>query len=237
MKILTFGAAYCIVLSCIAFKQHRSGTVVQFDIHKILNARPVTIVTNGKSVPWEKGIDGDGAADGYSTYSAALVNGDKNPHALPDNPVFAANEAHPEIKLYYANGDSVHKQAFAIIGEGGTDFPVPANKYSIVYLALLSAQGTTALHVKFIYSNSTEEYDFVVPDYYWDIPANDPNYCYLAHDMAKWNNKGKMAEKDHHNIDLLKLHPDPLKTLKRITFSKTKPGYLVFWAATGVKAE
>jgi hypothetical protein len=45
-----------------------------------------------------------------------------------------------------------------------------------------------------------------------------------------------MTEKDHHNIDLLKIHPDPVKTLKSIYINKTKPGYLVLWAAVGVKA-
>jgi hypothetical protein len=44
-----------------------------------------------------------------------------------------------------------------------------------------------------------------------------------------------MTEKDHHNIDLLNVHPNPAKTLKGISINKTKPGYLVFWAATGVK--
>lgn len=237
MKILAFSIAFCLLVGANSFKGQKKDSVVQIDISKILNARPVTTLTDGKLIPWKKGIDGDGTADGYFTLSAALFNGDKDPHTLPDNPVFAANESHPEIKLYYSNKDSVHNQAFSIIGEGGVGFPVPKYKYSAVYLALLSAQGAIALHVKLSYTDGAEEKDFVIPDYFWDIKADDPTFCYLAHDMAKWNNKGIMAEKDHHNINLLKLRPDPSKILKSIEISKTKPGYLVFWAATGVKAE
>ncbi len=229
--------AFLALVTGVAFKMKKTGGVVQINISKILNGRPVSTLTNNKLMPWSKGVDGDGTADGYFTLSAALFNGDKDPHALADNPVYAANESHPEIKLYYSNNDSLRDQACGMIGASEIEFAVPKTKYSAVYLALTSAEGAIALHVKLNYTNGIEEKDYVIPDWYLDIAANDPNFCYLAHDMAKWNNKSKMAEKDHHNIDLLKLRPDPSKTLKSIEIGKTKPGYLTFWAATGVKAE
>jgi len=45
-----------------------------------------------------------------------------------------------------------------------------------------------------------------------------------------------MTEKDHHNIDLLNIHPNPGKKLDSISITKPKVGYLVIWAAMGVKS-
>src|SRR5580698_3361655 len=86
----------------------QKSKVVQIDISNLLNARPVTTLTHGKLISWTKGIDGNGDGDGYLTHSAAEFNGDKDAHALPDNPVFPANEHHPEIALHYDNADSTH---------------------------------------------------------------------------------------------------------------------------------
>jgi len=72
--------------------------------------------------------------------------------------------------------------------------------------------------------------------YATDLKPDDPNLCYLAHDLAKWGNKNNMTEKDHHNIDLLKIKVDSKRVLKSISITKSKPGYLVFWAAAGEKA-
>jgi hypothetical protein len=212
-----------------------SNKVVQFDINKILNARPVTILTGNKLITWTKGIDGNGIGDGYLTLSAALFNGDKDPHALPDDPLFLANNSHPEIKLHYSNKDSLHNQAYAITGEGKVEFFVPQSKYKDIFLALTSAEGSSSLQIQFKYTDGNEVKNFILPDYYMDINADDPNPCYLIHDLAKWGNKNNMTEKDHHNIDLLNIHPDPARRLKSIIIGKTKPGYLVFWAAAGVK--
>jgi hypothetical protein len=208
---------------------------VQFDLGKILNARPVTVVANHRLVTWTKGIDGNGLADGYLSQSAALLNGDKDAHALPDNPVFVANSSHPEIVLHYSNHDSLPNQACSITGAGEVQFAVPKAKYSVVFLALTSAEGVSNLQIQLIYNNGTATRDIVLPDYYQDIKPGDPNLNYLAHDLAKWGNKNNMTEKDHHNIDLLKITADPARVLKGISISKTKPGYLVFWAAAGVK--
>ncbi|GAC1306790.1 MAG: hypothetical protein NVSMB24_17620 [Mucilaginibacter sp.] len=215
--------------------QTRVNRAVQFDLGKILNARPVTVAASHQLLTWTKGIDGGGLSDGYLTQSAALLNGDKDAHALPDNPVFPANSSHPEIKLHYSNSNANHNQACSITGTDSVEFAVPKGKYSDIFLALTSAEGASHLHIQVIYNNGTTTADFVLPDYYQDIKPGDPNLSYLAHDLAKWGNKNNMTEKDHHNIDLLKITADPARVLKAIRISKTKPGYLVFWAAAGVK--
>jgi hypothetical protein len=230
-----FSFIFCL-LSIISFNaKSQSSKVIQFDISKLLNGRPVSTLTGNKLTTWTKGIDGNGFGDGYLTLSAALFNGDKEPHALPDNSLIAANNAHPSIKLHYSNSDSLHKQTCNITGEGGIQFAVPQGKYKAIYLALTSAEGSSFLKMQFIYADSTASKDLLMPDYYNDIIADNPNLCYLVHDLAKWGNKNNMTEKDHHNIDLLIIHPDPNKKLKTVSIQKKKPGYLVFWAAAGEK--
>ena len=207
--------------------------VIQFDIHKILNARPVSTLNNNHLTPWIKGIDGGGFGDGYLTLSAALFSGDKQPHALPDNPLFAANKSHPEIKLHYTNTDSVNFQTCNIAGAGQAEFAVPQQKYKAIYLALTSSEGASQLHIVLTYKGGDVTKDITLPDYYADLNPADKNLCYLAHDLAKWGNKNNMTEKDHHNIDLLKVETDPTRILKGINIKKDKAGYLVFLAAAG----
>ena len=235
MKITILAVVFCILWISNSVVPQKEREVIQFDISNILNARPITTLTNNKLVTWKKGIDGDGLADGYLTHSAALFNGDKDPHALPDNPVFAASASHPEIKLNYSNTDSLHNQACGITGIGEVEFNVPNRKYTDIYLALTSAEGPSTLMVQFGYADGVDVKNFTLPDYYWDLKPNDPDFCYLAHDLAKWGNKNNMTEKAHHNIDLLNVHPDPARILKSIKISKNKPTYVVFWAAAGVK--
>ena len=215
----------------------KTNKVVQFDISKILNARPVTTLTNNKLVTWTKGIDGGGIGDGYLTMSAALFNSDKDAHALPDDPLFAANGSHPAIELHYSNTDSLNNQACTVEGEDDIEFDIPKAKYAAIYLALTSAEGPSSLKIQLNYVNSIELKNFILPDYYQDIKPGDPNVSYLAHDLAKWGNKNNMTEKDHHNIDLLNIHPDPARVLNSITISKNKPTYVVLWAAAGVRAD
>jgi len=223
---------FLLLLTC--FRLTQKDKVIQLNISKLLNARPVTTLTNKHLVTWTKGIDGGGSGDGYLTQSAAEFNGDNAPHALPDNPLIPANGSHPEILLHYKNSDSVNNQTFNIAGESSFEFAVTQARYKDLYLALTSSEGPSTLKITFTYSNGTEAKDLVVPDYYADLPPNDQNLCYLLHDLAKWGNKNNMTEKDHHNIDLLDIHPNSSKILKRISISKIKPGYLVLWAATGI---
>ncbi len=232
LRFIFFSACIFVLLTSASYGKKEK--VIQIDLSKILNARSVTTLTDGKLVTWTKGIDGNGEADGYLTMAAALFNGDKDPKALPDNPLFPANKKHPEVLLHYSNKDATSNQTFAVSRAGSFSFEVPSKQFTSLLLALTSSEGSSQIRVKLVYTDGSESKSFEVPDYYMDISPNDPNFCYLAHDMAKWGKTNKMNEKDHHNIDLLNVHPDPNRILKTIQIEKSEAGYLVFWAATGV---
>ncbi|HZY38964.1 MAG TPA: hypothetical protein VFE53_20025 [Mucilaginibacter sp.] len=217
-----------------SFVQPRHNKVVQFNINPILNARPVSTFNGGNPVTWKTGIDGGGNGDGYLTKAAAAFIMDPVDHALPDDPRFAGNDAHPEIRLHYSNDDSLHYQACAMRGETSITFSVPKGKYSMLYFALTSAEGGSPIKFDLTYANGDQITEILLPDYYQDIPANDANLCYLLHDLAKWGPANKMTERNHHNIDLVKVQTDPKRTLLKIKISKGKTGYVVFWAAAGV---
>jgi hypothetical protein len=217
--------------------QPKSNKLVQFDIHSVLNARPVTTLTDGKLITWNTGIDGDGNGDGngdgYLTKSAAKFNGDSDEHALPDQPSISSNSYHPEIQLHYANDDSTGYQACSMRGETSVTFSVPKGKYTSLYFALTSAEGASKIKFDLTYVNGESIQEIMVPDYYKGLPENDSTVCYLVHDLAKWGPSNKMTEKDHHNIDLAKISTDPKQTLLKIKISKEKAGYVVFWGAAG----
>lgn len=202
-------------------------------MNKLLNARPVTTVTNGNLQSWTVGIDAGGKGDGYLTMAAALLNGDKAPHALPDDPLIAGNSSHPAILLHYKNGDKGN-QTRNVAGADSFSFEVPHKMYSGLYLSLTSSEGPSQLHIKLTYTDGSGSKDFTLPDYYNDIAKSDTNLSYAVHDLAKWGPENKMTESDHHNIDVLNIQPDPKRFLKKVTVSKGNAGYLVFWAATGV---
>lgn len=222
------------LLLLVVFPARHQTQTVQFDISKILNARPVSTLKNNHITKWTTGIDGGGLGDGYLTFSAALFNGDKEPHALPDNPVFGATDKHPEIKLHYSNSDSAHSQTCNIKGADSVSFAVPQRSYKAVYFALTSSEGPSQLRIGLVYKTGTVVKDRTLPDYYDDIKPDNPVLSYLADDLAKWGNNNNMTEKDHHNIDVLKIETDPARILKSISIAKEKAGYLVFWAAAGV---
>ncbi|MFI5162321.1 MAG: hypothetical protein ACHQHN_13665 [Sphingobacteriales bacterium] len=223
-----------IAITCCCFIQ--KSKVIQIDISSLLNARPITTLTSNKLISWTKGIDGGGDGDGYLTQSAAEFNGDKDAHALPDNPVFAANAQHPEIVLHYDNADSIHNQARFVSGEGEFTIRVPKGHYSAIYLGLTSSEGPSALEFDLVYTNKTATQNYELPDYYNNASEKYTNLSFIAADLAKWGKKNVMTEKDHHSIHLLKLDVDPGQTLTSIKVKKSKGGYLMFWSATGVLA-
>lgn len=208
--------------------------VIQINITPLLNARPVTTLTQGKLITWTKGIDGDGFADGYLTRAAAIFNQDDEMHALPDQATFAANSKHPVIQLHYDNADSIHAQARFVSGAGEFLIEVPRKHYAQIYLGLSSSEGPSKLQFKLNYTQGQELKNYLLPDYYNNVPEADAYLSYVVTDMAKWGRKNNMTEKGHHNIHLLKLSTDSGRILKSIKISKSKEGYLVFWSATGV---
>jgi hypothetical protein len=229
---LRLSLLFVAAITCFCFTQ--KSKVVQINISGLLNVRPVTTLTNNKLISWTKGIDGGGDGDGYLTQSAAEFNGDKDAHALPDNPVFAANADHPEIALHYNNADSVHNQARFVSGEGEFIIRVSKGHYSAIYLGLTSSEGPSLFEFELTYGGKTAIQNYELPDYYNNTSEKYPNLSFVATDLAKWGKKNVMTEKNHHNIHLLKLDIDPSQTLKSINVKKSKGGYLMFWSATGV---
>lgn len=208
--------------------------VIQVDVSALLNARPVTTLTNGKLVSWTRGIDGGGRGNGYLTMAAALAVGDKNPKALPDNPLFPASGLRPEMLLHYSNDDGVKNQARAV-ENGEFTIPVPKRKYRVMFLAWTSAEGGTELKFELSYAQGAPEMRKIsLPDYYFDIPAHEANLSYVVRDLGKWGPNNRINETDHHNIHAVNITPDVSRELLGIKVIKSSGSYLVFWGATGV---
>ena len=235
MKLKTLPFFLVIVIFCCFIRQ--KNHVVQVDVSSLLNGRPVTTLTNGKLISWTKGIDGSGNGDGFLTRLAAEFNGDINAHALPDNPVYPANEQHPEIMLHYSNTDSIHDQTANMAGTGEFLIKIPKDRYSAIYLGLTSAEGPSELQFNLVYTNGTATKNYLLPDYYNSPSEKTPNLSCVVSDLAKWAKMNKMPanEKSHHNIHLLKLDVDPARKLTAIKLiKKIKESYLLLWSATGV---
>jgi hypothetical protein len=216
----------------------RAAEVIQVDVRRILTGRAVTTLMDGKLVPWTKGVDGAGRADGYMTLEAAVANGDTNARALPGDGCFAATAAHPFVRLNFSNADSNGAQTRSVEGEGGFAFSAPGKQYTRMLVFMTSAEGPSYLRFKLEYADGTaERREVLLPDYYNDAPAGDTNIFSLAADLAKWDAAGRMKEPNHHYIHGVELHPDARKELVSVQVSKTAPGYLVFWGATGVAAD
>jgi hypothetical protein len=230
---------HCAILFCLLMGLSvRASEVIQVDVRPILTGRAVTTLTGGKLVPWTKGVDGGGRADGYMTLAASVANGDKNAKALPDDGCFPATAAHPFVRLNFSNADGKGFQIRSLDCEGSFSFPVPGKRYKKMLIFMTSAEGPSHLSFKLTYADGTsEQREVLLPDYFNDPPAGNTNVFSLAADLAKWNASGKMTERDHHHIHGVDLHPDAGKQLVSVQVGKTAPGYLVFWGATGVTAD
>ena len=210
---------------------------IQVDVRAHLTGRAVTTLTDGKLVSWTKGIDGAGLADGYLTVEAAIANGDTKALALPGNGCFPATPSHPLVKLSFSNADGTGPQTRSVVGAGEFSFSVSRGRYQQLQVFLTSAEGPAQLSFKLIYADGTvEQRERLLPDYYNEAPAGDPTVFTLIANLPKWNSTGHMAERDHHNIHGVNLNPDSRKELLSVQVSKTEPGYLAFWGATGVPA-
>lgn len=226
--IISFGVAGVLV-SLTSLQQQ--GTVIQIDIKSLLNGRAVTIMKEGKLIPWNKGVDRE---NGYLTASASVFNKETGLRALPDNALINANTRHPEIMLHYSNDNTKDNQVFCIADSGEFSIPVPKKHYKSLYLSMTSAYGPSLLQIEMIYENGSESKIVTLPDWYNDLPPENAEICYVVHNLGKWAQKNGLTEKDHHNIDAVILYPDVKSVLKSIKVIKGKAGYLLFWAATGV---
>jgi MYXO-CTERM domain-containing protein len=217
----------------------KADQVVQIPVDALLNARAVTTLTGGALVTWTVGVDGNGTADGYMTAAASKFHNDPPTlKTLPDDGVFPADARHPEVVLHFSNAaPATSQQTHYVRGAGNFSFIVPSLEYSKLFLFVTSSEGTSTLRVTMTFSdNTTNVQNITVPDYYTDIPANDPVIFNLASDLPKWTQTNTIAEMNHHNLTGLEIHPTAGKTLTGVQIDKTAAGYFVFWGATGIAA-
>ncbi|HEY9534677.1 MAG TPA: hypothetical protein VIQ77_09080 [Mucilaginibacter sp.] len=229
LKSIAMAALACGVLVNSGYTTRYSIGATQMDVVDLLNVRPVTTLTGGKLVHWTKGVDRE---NGYLTASAAKFNGEADSKALPDNPMIPADNHHPEILLNYKNDDATGYQARLLDTDTFT-FQTFTGKYGDLYICLTSAYGKSELQCTLLYNDLTEQRNVTVPDWANDVPDNDPDFCYVVHDLPKWSNTGKQTEPNHHNIHALNLHPNPTHVLKSVSIKNLSKTYLLFWAATG----
>ena len=212
---------------------------VQVDVSKLLNARVVTTLTNGKIVPAAIDIDGVG---GVIAKSAAMAAGSDNPHTVPDDSVFPATTDHPLVVLHYSNADGVSNQVrrSPLGSDDDYAFDVPPKNYANMFLFFTSGlRGPAPLKVTLTYQDgTTEDREIVCPDWYMNLKPGNKDYkdcVYLAYNLAKWLPNNTVREKWHHNIFGLDVHPNSAKILLNIHVHKTHP-LVCFWGATGQPA-
>jgi hypothetical protein len=86
--------------------------------------------------------------------------------------------------------------------------------------------------VGFVESHESRFQDIVCPDWWYNLDGNNKDVFYVGFNFAKCGIKNTIAEKDHHNIFKIDIHPAPDKTRTSIAVPKTRP-LVCFWGATG----
>jgi hypothetical protein len=208
----------------------QAAETVQIDALDVFNMRPISTVVNGKLVPLSNNIDGAG---GIATRSAAKAAGSDDPHSMPDDGKFAANDKHPEVIFSYANDDG--KKNLARKSQGADEFivTVPPKNYTKLFLFFASGAGPSKIHIDLKYQDGTlESRSMEVPDWFWELKPDDKDRCYIAPDLSKWSPE-RMLEKDHHFIFGLDVHPSPDKILVKVRIKKAEPGIMAFFGGTG----
>jgi hypothetical protein len=219
-----------------------ADTVVQIPIDSLLDARPVSTVTNGVEVPWTagQGIDGNGGGDGYVTQSVAAKHNYTGP-ALPNDGIFPAANGLPEFDLHFADADPATSfQAHnAHAGMAATiQFAVPQATYSNLHLVMTDSENADTLTVTLTYSDATTSTvgPFTMPDYDQGLPGNTKDVSYFSiFSGQKWGPTDSPGDNMGHSITGVTLTPSPTKPLTGVTINKPSDGhYLVFWGAVGI---
>lgn len=209
-----------------------AAETVQLDLRGLLNARPVTVLAQGKLVAWRDGIDGPWS--GEATQAATLAMGSKAAKALPDDGRVASRAGRPEVQLHFRNGEGEAPQVRRALK--GDAFTLPASgRFQQLYLFAMSANGDSRLKVELEYADGRVTRTLVVPDWGVGAKAGDPLAFNLLEDFGKWNTKHEEMEPDHHYLVGLDLQPDPARSLKAIHVQKDEAGTFTLWAATGVR--
>ncbi len=237
-SVLTAITLFALCLARVAW----ADTVVQIPIDSLLDARPVSTVTNGVEVPWTagQGIDGNGGGDGYVTKSVAAKHNYTGP-ALPDDGIFPAANGLPEFDLHFADANPATSfQAHnAHAGMAATiQFAVPQATYSNLHLVMTDSENADMLTVTLTYSDATTSTvgPFTMPDYDQGLPANTKDVTYFSiFSGQKWGPMDTPGDNMGHSITGVTLTPSPTKPLTGVTITKPSDGhYLVFWGAVGI---
>jgi hypothetical protein len=243
MKSLRLGLLTPITLIALAASSvARADTVVQVPIDSLLNARPVSTLTNGVVVPWTagQGVDGNGGGDGFATQAVAGKLG-YNVLALPNDGIFPAANGLPEIDLHFSNdtpatsfqAHNAHANIAASI-----QFAVPQATYSKIFLVMTDSENADMLTVTMTYADSTTSMvgPFTMPDYDQGLPANTAEVSYFSlFSSQKWSLADVPNDNMGHSITGVTLTPTAAKALTGIEIAKPADGhYLVFWGAAGI---
>ncbi len=210
-------------------------TVVQVPLPGLLMGRSVSTLMGDQIVPWTLPTDGGNLQNAYVTAAVAMKQGKPTANALPNDGRFAANARHPEVVLHFSNdAESTAPQTMLVALSTTFSFAVPAATYSKLFLFFNGAAGGAGIMVTLKYSDGMETKGATVPDYYADIPANDPVLFNLATDLAKYDKNSQVTEANHHNITGVELSPQAGKMLTEVQVARDDKGNLVFWGATGI---
>jgi MYXO-CTERM domain-containing protein len=213
----------------------RAETVVQVQLPGLLMGRSVSTLMGDQIVPWTLPTDGGNLQNAFVTQAVAMKQGKPTANALPNDGHFAANARHPEVVLNYSNtADSTAPQTMLVALSTTFSFVVPQATYSKLFLFFNGAAGGAGIMVTLKYTDGMETKAATVPDYYADIPPNDPVLFNLATDLAKYDKNSQVSEANHHNITGVELSPQAGKTLTEVQVARDDKGNLVFWGATGI---
>lgn len=213
----------------------RAETVVQVPLPGLLVGRSVSTLKGDQIVPWTLPTDGGNLQNAFVTQAVAMKQGKPTANALPNDGHFAANARHPEVVLSFSNdADMAAPQTLLVALSTTFSFAVPAATYSKLFLFFNGAAGGAGIMVTLKYSDGMETKAATVPDYYADIPPNDPVLFNLATDLAKYDKNSQVTEANHHNITGVEFSPQAGKTLTEVQVARDDKGNLVFWGATGI---
>jgi hypothetical protein len=229
-RLLTYALSTMAAAALFGNGVANAADTVQINLRSILNGRAVSTYSNGKIYTWNKGIDGGGYADGYVTHAVA-VHLNYTGHTLPDSARYGATTKHPLMFLNFSNNDSLRGQIHAFSGADSVSINVPQGKYTGIYLALTSAEGSSSISVVLNYTEGPVTSSFTLNDY--DV-GNAAGVFFVDSAMQKWSNTNNPGDNYAHALNGYGVTADPTKTLTSVKIRKTAPGYLVLWGVTGV---
>ena len=157
------------------------AATVQFDMTPLLDADVVLNDGTGTLDPTQVPIDLGAGATGnfvFPTQSAAVrLAGGFTPDGLPDDGHFAATPSHPEVQLWWDNGNDGDNCRRIASATGSFTLDVPAQRYQEVHLFATSGDGDSQITVTLVYDDfSSTATNVTVGDWFDDPPATATYY-------------------------------------------------------------